>query len=242
MDIGKSFTYVFEDQNWIAKVAIAGGILLVGVLFSFLLGIPAIIASAILLGYTLTVTKNVAEGVANPLPEWSDFGGFLAKGFYAIVGAIIWFAPLIVLLCCFVLFTIVGGSAAGAAGNRGGDAIGGMLGIVLLCLQCLMALYGLIAGLTFYAPLTRFAMTNNQLSVFWDVRGNLDLITKNIGNYIIALLIVLVAGFIAQFGVIACVIGVFFTQAWAQLVAAHVFGQFWQKSQGMLMTPSAPMG
>ena len=62
----------------------------------------------------------------------------------------------------------------------------------------------------------------------------MDLIMKNLSDYIIALLIVLVAGFVAGFGIILCVIGVFFTQFWSMLVAANVFGQFWRKTQGMV--------
>jgi hypothetical protein len=89
-------------------------------------------------------------------------------------------------------------------------------------------------AVTIYAPLTRFAMSNNQLSIFWDFRGNLDLIMKNVGNYVMALLIAIIASFIASFGIILCVIGVFFTSFWSLLVAAHVFGQFWRNSQGMI--------
>ena len=33
MDVGKAFTFVFEDKDWIKKVLIAAGILLVGFFF-----------------------------------------------------------------------------------------------------------------------------------------------------------------------------------------------------------------
>jgi len=52
-------------------------------------------------------------------------------------------------------------------------------------------------------------------------------------------LIAWVAGFVAGFGVILCFIGVIFTSFWAQLVSAHVYGQFWRASQGMANTPMA---
>ncbi len=227
MDIGKSFTYVFEDQNWIMKVLIGGVVSL----------IPIVNFAAY--GYMLTAMKNIADGQPNPLPEWGEFGAHFMKGLYAFVGILIYFLPMIVLFCCFFVLSFVGTAGAGAAGRNGGDAIGTVVALAGLCFQCLAALYALVAGVTLYAPLTRFAMSNNQLSIFWDFRGNLDLITKNLSNYIIAILIVLVAGFVAGFGVILCFIGVFFTQFWSQLVAAHVFGQFWRSSQGMAVAPAS---
>jgi hypothetical protein len=59
MDIGKSFTFVFEDQDWIVKILIAGAILLVGILFSWLLLIPLILALALLGGYGVEIMRRV---------------------------------------------------------------------------------------------------------------------------------------------------------------------------------------
>ncbi len=224
MDIGKSFTYVFEDPNWIMKVVIGG---IVGL-------IPIVNFAAY--GYMLTAMKNVADGQPTPLPEWSNFGAHFMKGLYAFVGILVYFLPVIVLACCMGILTTVATGAIGASssgsGNDAGGTLAGIISIVSLCLNCVIALYSLVAGVTLYAPLTRFAMSNNQLSVFWDIRGNLDLIMKNIGNYVIALLIAIVAGFVASFGLILCIIGYFFTLFWSLLVAANVFGQFWRNTQG----------
>ena len=224
MDIGKSFTYVFEDPNWIKKVLIGG-----------LVGIIPIVNFATY-GYMLTVMKNIADGQPNPLPEWSEFGAFFMKGLYAFIGILVYILPIIIISCCLGVVTGVLGGAAGAStdpNSSAGGALVGVMSIVSLCLNCVMGLYGLVVAVVIYAALTRFAMSNNQLSIFWDIRGNLDLITKNVGNYIIALLIAIVASFIAGFGIILCVVGVFFTSFWALLVAANVFGQFWRTSQGM---------
>jgi len=217
MDIGKSFTYVFEDPNWIMKILIGGIVLL----------IP--IVNFAVYGYMLTTLKNVADGQPNPLPEWGDFGAHFMKGLYAFVGILVYFLPAIVVYCCVFVLTFgaaaIGGSSSG---NNGGSTLGGLIGLVTLCLQCLVGLYALLAGLTLYAPLTRFAMSANQLSIFWDFRGNLDFIMKNLTNYIIALLIAWVASFVAGFGIILCFVGVLFTSFWATTVSAHVFGQLWR--------------
>jgi len=221
MDIGKAFTYVFEDPNWIMKILIGGIVLL----------IP--IVNFAVYGYMLTTLKNVADGQPNPLPEWSDFGAHFMKGLYAVVGVLVYFLPAIVIYCCVFALTFGVTAAAGAAGGRdAGNALAGVLGIVTLCLQCVVGLYALFAGLTLYAPLTRFAMSANQLSIFWDFRGNLNFIQKNLSNYIIALLIAWVASFVAGFGIILCVVGVLFTSFWGTLAAANVFGQMWRNQAG----------
>jgi hypothetical protein len=219
MDIGKSFTYVFEDPNWIMKVLIGGIVLL----------IP--IVNFAVYGYMLTTLKNVADGQPNPLPEWGEFGAHFMKGLYAFVGVLVYFLPAIVIYCCIFALSI--GMSAVAGGSRdSGGGVASIIAIITLCLQCLVGLYALVAGVTLYAPLTRFAMSANQLSVFWDFRGNFGFIQKNLANYVIALLIAWVASFIAGFGIILCVVGVLFTSFWGTLVAANVFGQLWKNQVG----------
>jgi hypothetical protein len=180
-------------------------------------------------GYMLTTLKNVADGQPNPLPEWNDFGAHFMKGLYAAVGVIVYLLPGIVVICCAQVLTIGLSTVAGAAGgNDAGGTVAGIVGILGLCLMCIAYLYIFVAALTMYAPLTRFAMSANQLSLFWDFRGNLAFIQKNLTNYIIALLITFVAAFVAEFGIILCIVGVLFTLFWSTLVAANVFGQLWK--------------
>jgi hypothetical protein len=221
MDIGKSFTYIMEDPNWIMKILIGGLVSLV----------PIVNFAA--LGYMVTVLKNVADGQPQPLPEWGNFGEYFMKGLYVLVGALVYIAPILILYCCMMVIPIVLGGAGSAAGRDTGSALAGVGSIISMCLGCLMFLFALAMAVMFPAALTRYAVTNT-LSVFWDFRGNFDLISKNLGNYIMAILIVWVAGFVASFGIILCVIGVIFTSFWSQLVGAHVYAQFWRASQGQV--------
>lgn len=223
MDIGTSFGYVFQDPDWVKKVAIGGGILLVGILFSWLLGIPIIIAVILLLGYQVTVIKNVADGLTTPLPEWSDLGGLFMKGLYAAIGAFVLFLPIIVLGICSALFSalLAGGASSSTSSSNGAASIAAL---VSTCLSCIMSIYGLVVGLYLYAPLTRYAL-NNQMNTFWDFRGNWAFISANMGNYIVAVIMAFVASFVGSLGAIACFIGLPFTEFYAQLVVAHVLGQ-----------------
>ncbi|MCX7838103.1 MAG: DUF4013 domain-containing protein [Anaerolineae bacterium] len=221
MDIGKSFTYVFEDPNWIMKVLIGGVVS----------AIPIVNFAA--LGYMVTTLKNVADGQPQPLPEWSNFGDHFMKGLYVFVGALIYVSPIILLYCCMFAISAVLPAAGGAAGRDAANALGTLAGLLGLCLSCLIFIVAIAVAVLFPAALVRFAMSN-QLSTFWDFRGTFDLVRANLTNYIIALLIAWIAGFVAGFGVILCVIGVIFTSFWAQLVGAHVFGQFWQTNKGVV--------
>lgn len=209
MDLGKSFTFMFEDKDWITKIAIGGVVALLSV---FIIPIP------LLVGYMLVVTKNVAEGNPNPLPEWNDISGMYMQGLMAVLGAIIWFVPVIILACC------TGLAITGLSATARSDNASGAMGAVVLCFQCLMAIASLVLSFFVYAPITRYAL-NGKFDTFWDFRGAWDFIRANPGNYVIAFLLALVAGFIAGFGIIACGIGVFFTTFWGYLVAAHLFGQ-----------------
>ncbi len=240
MDFGKSFTFMFEDPNWVAKLAIGGAILLVGTLFFWLLFIPIIVASAIILGYMVLTLRNVAEGSATPLPEWNDFGNLTVKGLYVIVGSIIWLLPVIILGCCLGLVNAALGNIS-AGSSQGSSGAQSLAALVSVCLSCLVSIISFVLGVTLYAPITRYALSN-QLSVFWDVRGNANFIQQNLGNYIIALLLSIVASIVAGFGIIACVIGAFFTQFWAYLVTAHLYGQV-ARGGGFLVSqvPPPPM-
>ena len=76
MDIGKAFTFVFEDDDWVVKVLIAMGIVVAGVVL-FWLVIPAILAALLLGGYSLEITRRVIRGDATVLPAWDDWGQLL---------------------------------------------------------------------------------------------------------------------------------------------------------------------
>ena len=83
MDIGRAFSFVFQDPAWIRKI------LLLAVMFF----IP-IIGWLIIGGYTLRLIKNVIDGVPQPLPEWDNWGGDLGGGLKVLVVGIVWGIPI----------------------------------------------------------------------------------------------------------------------------------------------------
>ena len=205
MDIGKSFSYVLDDKSWLKKVAIGGLVSLVPV---FQLVVP---------GYGLRVLKNVAQESAEPLPEWDDWGGDFVKGVLMLVAGLIYSLPAI-----FV--SIIGAIVTAVAGNSSGD-VEGVAAVLMLCINCLSGLWGLIVGLWTPAAVVNYA-AKGEFSAFFEFETIWKMISDNIGSYLTALVVALIAGIAGSLGTIACVIGVIFTSFYATLVGMHAYGQF----------------
>lgn len=85
MDIGRSISYIFEDQKWVIKLM---PLLFLGILS--LIPVFGLLATVIALGFMTQTARNVSQGAPRPLPEWKDLsrkfqiGGdvFLAMLFY----------------------------------------------------------------------------------------------------------------------------------------------------------------
>lgn len=205
MDFGKSFGYVFEDENWVTKILL-GGILNSIPILNFVVG-----------GYAAETIKNVATGQPRPLPEWSDFGDKFVKGLMLAIICFVYALPMIILYGCMALLIV-----ALRAGE--GDAARTLAGLVGALISCFVLLYALALALVLPAAIVRYAMIGQVGSAF-QFGQVFSFITGNLGNYILALVMAWVAVFISGFGVIACVVGVLFTAFWATLVWAHLMGQ-----------------
>ncbi|MBO9366856.1 MAG: DUF4013 domain-containing protein [Roseiflexus sp.] len=212
MEIGKAFTFVTEDEQWITKVLIGGLIQFVP-----LLGTIAI------LGYSYRVALNVARGNPRPLPAWGEFGDFLGRGFFALVIQIVYLLPLIVLYGVFVFLTV-----AGAAVAEDSEAVAGVLGLLGLCLIPLQLVVVLVCGFASLAAIMRYLATDSLGEAF--KFGEVIAILRNhIGSFLMILVVGILAGLVAGLGVIACGIGVLFTGFYAQCVIGHVIGQAMQR-------------
>ena len=205
MDIGKAFSYVVSDKDWVKKVVIGG-----------ILGIIPI-ANLIVMGYGLRVLKNVAQDDPQPLPEWDDWGGDFMKGLMVTLASLIYSSPAIVLSGIVALIGVVTGNVSGEAQ--------GVFAVLMVCFTWLMVLWGLAVGLWMPAAMVNYT-EKWSFGAMFAFEKIWTLISENIGNYVTVLVVMLLAGIAASFGMIACVIGVLFTQFYAQLVSMHVLGQF----------------
>lgn len=213
MDIGRSFTYMFEDQDWVKKVLIGGVVNL----------IPIVNFAAT--GYFIEAVRNTAEGRELPLPEWDDFGGKFMKGLMAGIAGFLYALPIMIVV------GIIFGLTAAIAGSLEGDTAEIVSSACPLIGNCLLLVYMILLMLILPAATIRYALSG-QFGAFFRFGDIMALIKANIGGYIIALLVALVAGLIAEIvGLIACGIGFFFTIMWAMLVTANLFGNLTREAQ-----------
>ncbi len=213
MDLGKSFTFMFEDKDWVGKI-------LIGALFALLsfalVGVPFIV------GYVLELVRRVAAGRDDVLPAWDDLGDKFVQGLVLLVILFVFMLPATLLSGC------VGAFLGTMADTVRSDAGATMFGLGSGLVGLLAAAYGFVICLLTPAIAIRYAMTRDfgasfNLGQIWRIAS------ANLGNYIVVLLVTWVAGLISGFGVIACLIGVFVTYFWAMLVQGHLYGQYWRE-------------
>jgi hypothetical protein len=203
MDIGSSFTYMFQDENWLKKVLIGG---IVGI-------IPIVNFAAF--GYLIQVIRNVRDGHPTPLPEWDQFGAYFMDGLWIFLIILVYLIPVILLAC------LQGVGTAALGNNKDTENV---VAIVSGCFSCLIGLWSLVVAIIIPAVLIRYAEVGEFMAGF-RFGEVFSVITANIGSYIIVLLLMWVASFIGQLGIILCVIGVIFTSFWSYLVGGNLLGQ-----------------
>lgn len=209
MDIGKAFTFMFDDEKWITKVLVGG----IFVFLSFLLiGIPFV------MGYALKTLKNVIDGEPKPLPEWDELGDMFTQGLIISLVFVIYAIPVILVTCCT-------GIPLAIISDAGGDAAD-LAALLWSCFNCLISLYWLLVIVLSPAIIVRYAVTTEFAAAF---RFNeiFRFISDNIGDYIIVLLLSWIATFLGGLGAVVCGVGMFFTMFWAYLVVAHLYGQLY---------------
>jgi len=205
MDIGKAFTYVFEDEDWVKKVLIGGVVNIIPIVGLFFTA-----------GYMLETIKNVMEGHPLPLPEWDDWGGKFMKGLMAAIIGLVYTLPVIVLTLCFTGVIVVTG--------QNEDTANAVVSIAMSCIQCVNLLYVLAVMVVSPAILSKYAEAW-ELGAAFRFGEIFSLIKDNIGTYLLVLVITLLAGIIGNLGGIACGVGALFTMFYAMLVNGYAYGE-----------------
>lgn len=209
MEYGKAFAFMTDDQEWIKKFLLAAVMVFIPVLGGFLL-----------LGYSLEITRRVIKSESPALPEWSDFGDFLKKGFSAFIVVFVYTLPTALLSACAQapqVAMLVSDSSDGTFQMIGAG--------VAVCFACLTLLVGLVTGLLTPIALGRVADTG-QIGSAFRFDEMFKLLRTKPGIYLIVMVIVSLATLIlAPIGILACFVGLFPVIAYINLVAAHLYGQ-----------------
>lgn len=230
MDIGKSFAFVFEDQDWIVKILLAAAILLVGILFSWVLLIPAIAASLALAGYSVEITRRVIQGRPDALPEWTDWGKLLADGLKVLVIGIVYALPIILASLCL-------GIPAGLVSKNAqsmGTSVGTMetLSIALSALlSCLSFLYSIALSIVLPAAIG-FYVDRDDLGAAFRFGEVFSFVRDNFTTYLLTFVMSWVASLVGALGILVCGIGWLVTGPYSYMVTGHLYGQAYRTAKG----------
>lgn len=210
MEFGRAFSYAFEDSEWIKKVGIAALVFLI-----------PLVGPIILMGWSLEIIRRVILDDPLPLPDWSNFGGFVGKGFKALVVVLAYALPVILVVICGQAITF--GSAAALGENS--DAAGTVALVAGICMGCFALIFGILAGLLIPPALGNLATTEEVGAAFrfGEVFG---LLRSAIGPYLISIIIIsLVSPILASIGSLVCGIGALAAVAYTQVITSHLYGQ-----------------
>jgi hypothetical protein len=200
MDIGKSFSYPFEDDEWLSKLfigAIVNAVPIVNFAFT---------------GYTVDIVRNVSEGVSLPLPDWSEFGDKFVKGFLIWAAGFIYSLPAIIIACLPLGFLVI--PVATESSNVSDTFFSVFTGIGIF-LVCLLAIYMLLLSFYFPAVYINFARKGNfQYLTAW--------LISIVGGIIVGVIIAIIA---ALLGWIPC-IGWILTWVVGALGSVYIFAIF----------------
>lgn len=207
MDFGLAFSYPFQDQDWAKKILIPA-----------LISIIPIIGQIFLLGWALDITRRVIRHDPTPLPEL-DFGKQFIDGLKAVVVGFVYTIPLYVLMAPSQVM-----SAMIQNGNMDSNMTSTMYALISVCCSGLSVLYSLVLGFVLPAAYANIVVHESlgagfRFSEIW------GLVRAAPGAYLIVLVASFVTGIISALGLIACLIGVFFTYAYAMSVNGHLYGQ-----------------
>jgi hypothetical protein len=210
-DFGKPFAYVFQDPDWVRKVLIGGLVNLAGIF---------IVGWFFLFGYLAVLARNVVAEKPHPLPEWDDFGDYFAEGLRLFAVGLVWVLPVIALALIFVIPGII----LSSADNEGAQFLGSGM---MACLSCLII--PLALAMIFFMPASLlYAAVEGRFGAAFEFRRIWPFIKANIGNYLMAIVVYLIARFIGGIGIFFLCIGVLFTGFWAFTVTTYAFAEVYR--------------
>lgn len=208
MNFSKAFTYIFDDPKWFEKLIVP-----------MLVSLIPVVGPMALAGYIMRTTRNVAEGVAYPLPEF-DFGMDLGRGFRWLVITLVYSIPLILLSLLWVIPLVRVGNGDAGTGSW----------IMLFIFGGLFLLVALVISLVIPLAQVNFAVKDTFASAF-DFKAIYRMLQNNFVDWLIVLAGVIIGGFISPIGSILLFVGAIITGTYSQLMVAHLAGQAYNLSQ-----------
>lgn len=207
MDIGKAFTFPFDDDQWVTSILIAG-----------LISLIPVVGQIVLIGYMLETARNVAMGSPRPLPKWDTFGEKLRLGFGAFVISLGYALPVLALSGLVVC------AAVGVGASGGEDAAGAVIGGIMLCLMPLMLILALAIAPLVLAGWVRYLQTGS-IGEGFNFSAVIAMVRQDLGGWVVLWLLSILCGLVGGIGSAVFFIGMIFTYPYGQAVFGHLLGQ-----------------
>jgi hypothetical protein len=171
MDIAKSLSYIFDDDEWPEKVGLGGLIMLVPVL------------NFVGMGYEAQVIRNVAQGEPRPLPMWNDLGSLFMDGLWLALARLAYALPIFALTCLPVSL-MVPLFATAQTDEQINERFPFILLVCGISFVILMG-YGVVMGLVSPA-ITAMYIRRGTFAACFDFVGIVSFIRDNLSNYLLA--------------------------------------------------------
>jgi hypothetical protein len=212
MDIGRTITFVFDDEEWLKKVLIGGCLMLL-----------PIVGQLMAMGYGLEIARRVVKGHPQPLPEWEEWGQIAMDGLMSMVISFVWGLPLALVSTCLAIpFVFI----------SNGDDGGAIFWILISCFSLLIILLALLVALVSPAAVVHYAVTGEFGKAF-QFREIIAMVRQNLGAYLMVMLVVVVVvPIISSLGSILLGCGALFTTFFGFLVMHHAYGQAYRTAVG----------
>lgn len=207
MDFALAFSFPFQDEDWIKKIAIAGVLCL------------TVIGTIPVFGWSLMVTKRVITGESPTLPDWSGFGEYIMLAIKGIVVAFVLGLP--------VMIVVIPASLASTL-ITDNDLVT-VVTIINICVSCVVILYSILMAFAAPAAMGRLAASDSIGSAL-NVGKLLAMVRAAPSAYLIAVVGQIVAGIAASLGIILCAVGIFLTIAYSMAVQGHLYGQAYKEA------------
>ncbi|MDX1582784.1 MAG: DUF4013 domain-containing protein [Thermoanaerobaculia bacterium] len=206
-DLGKAFTFAFQDPRWLEKILIGG---------LFWIATFLIVGWFFIFGYMARLVRGIVAGVDDRLPEWNDLGEMFTEGLKLCIVAIVWYIPIILVMAPLLVWAII-------FDEMGSPHLSEMFAG---CMVLIIVPLALVISFVLPAALVRAAIYRT-VGAGLAIGPVFAFVRDNFVNFLLSFIVYLAANFIGQMGIVIFCIGVFFTSFWGLAVASHAYGQTW---------------
>lgn len=217
MDLSKTVSYIFEDDDWVSKIAITGLVSIGAGLSIFLVGFVFVAA---LLGWTIELIRNVLADEVHPMPKWDNFMDKVRLGVNPMIAYVVYFLPTIFVICVFAVIPMM------MAGGSVNEDVIGLVGVSTMCVIIpILIIYSIVASLLYVVGLIDYCK-KQEIGVFFKFGRLWRILTHNrqlTGQFMLYYFVIAlglgVVGSIPFVGSLAAV-------AFQTPVTAHLVGQY----------------